>query len=231
MSLQFVDLNTQFSVSLEAHNQITIPIKDKHQYELQGEVPEDLTANRQGDDLILTSESEDIEVVLQDYYQIHDALPANIPTTTATASEAVLASEVSSGASSTGMPLGAKIAAGLLAVGGIAALAGGGGGDDDKNDHSGNNPHTNREPDLDLPDTVSIKENVKGAKIATVKASDPDGDKISYTVSDSRFEVVSGSLKLKDGVALDYEKEPIVSVTVIAKDGHGNQDSETVKIK
>ncbi|MBO7082167.1 MAG: cadherin domain-containing protein, partial [Neisseriaceae bacterium] len=234
MSLQFVDLNTQFSVPLEVHNQTTIPINNKHNYELQGEIPEDLIATRQGDDLILTSQSQDMEVVLQDYYLTNNVLPANIPTPTMPATpvaEAVLASEVSSGASATGVPLGAKIAAGLLAVGGIAALAGGGGGDDDKNDHSGNQPQNNREPDLDLPDTVSIKENVKGAKIATVKASDPDGDSISYTISDNRFEIVSGSLKLKDGVALDYEKEPIVSVTVIAKDGHGNQDSETVKIK
>ena len=93
-------------------------------------------------------------------------------------------------------------------------------------------PTPNREPDLDLgQDSVSIKENVKGAKITSVKFSDPDGDQPIYEISDNRFEIVSGSLKLKDGVALDYEKEPIVSVTVIAKDGHGNQDSETVKIK
>ena len=174
----------------------------------------------------------DANVLMENNMTLMTTIPTNGVPLEPVPLEPVLASEVSSGASSTGMPLGAKIAAGLLAVGGIAALAGGGGGDDDKNDHSGNNPHTNREPDLDLgQDSVSIKENVKGAKITSVKFSDPDGDKPQYEISDNRFEIVSGSLKLKDGVALDYEKEPIVSVTVIAKDGHGNQDSETVKVK
>ena len=39
---------------------------------------------------------------------------------------------------------------------------------------------------------------------------DPDaGDHLTYSVSDSRFEVVDGNLKLKDGVSLDFETEPI----------------------
>ncbi|MBO7081525.1 MAG: hypothetical protein J6V99_05765, partial [Neisseriaceae bacterium] len=57
-----------------------------------------------------------------------------------------------------------------------------------------------------------------------------DGDKIAYAVSDDRFEVVSGNLKLKSGVALDFEKEKTVTVKITAKDGKGLEDSETVKI-
>ena len=97
--------------------------------------------------------------------------------------------------------------------------------EDDKSD----NP--NREPDLELgQDEVSVKENIQGEKITSVKFTDPDGDLPIYEVSDNRFEVVSGSLKLKDGVALDYEKEKTVTVKITAKDGRGLQDSETVKI-
>ena len=97
--------------------------------------------------------------------------------------------------------------------------------EDDKSD----NP--NREPDLELgQDEVSVKENIQGEKITSVKFTDPDGDLPIYEVSDNRFEVVSGNLKLKDGVALDYEKEKTISVKVTAKDGRGLQDSETVKI-
>ncbi|MBO7080509.1 MAG: cadherin domain-containing protein, partial [Neisseriaceae bacterium] len=66
---------------------------------------------------------------------------------------------------------------------------------------------------------VSIKENTKGATITSVKATDEDGDKIAYAVSDDRFEVVSGNLKLKAGQALDYEKDKTVTVKVTANDG------------
>ncbi|MBO7081861.1 MAG: cadherin repeat domain-containing protein [Neisseriaceae bacterium] len=97
--------------------------------------------------------------------------------------------------------------------------------EDDKSD----NP--NREPDLKLgKDEVSVKENIQGEKITSVKFTDPDGDSPIYEVSDNRFEVVSGSLKLKDGIALDYEKEKTITVKVTAKDGRGLQDSETIKI-
>ena len=91
--------------------------------------------------------------------------------------------------------------------------------------------NVNEKPDLDVgKDEVTVKENIQGATVTTVKFSDPDGDKPSYTVSDNRFEVVSGNLKLKDGVALDYEKEKTVTVKITAKDGKGLEDSETVKI-
>ncbi|MBQ9620274.1 MAG: cadherin repeat domain-containing protein, partial [Neisseriaceae bacterium] len=89
----------------------------------------------------------------------------------------------------------------------------------------------NEQPDLTVgKNEVSIKENVQGATITTVQATDEDGDKISYSVSDSRFEVVSGNLKLKAGQSLDYENEKTVSVTVTAKDAKGASVSKTVKI-
>jgi VCBS repeat-containing protein len=51
----------------------------------------------------------------------------------------------------------------------------------------------------------SVDENAAGAVIGHVQATDPDGDAITWTVDDARFEVLNGILKLKDNVALDYE--------------------------
>ena len=54
--------------------------------------------------------------------------------------------------------------------------------------------------DIDLSGNTLV-ENVAGAVIGTLTAIDPDaGDSHSFEVSDPRFEVVDGQLKLKDGV-------------------------------
>jgi Ca2+-binding RTX toxin-like protein len=63
--------------------------------------------------------------------------------------------------------------------------------------------------------------------LATLTVSDPDagdaGDFAShaYSVNDARFEVVGGQLRLRAGVALDYEAETSVSVNVTATDRNG----------
>ena len=63
--------------------------------------------------------------------------------------------------------------------------------------------------------------------LATLTVSDPDagdtGDYAShsYSVSDARFEVVGGQLRLRAGVALDYEAATSVSVNVTATDRNG----------
>src|SRR5204863_280118 len=55
---------------------------------------------------------------------------------------------------------------------------------------------------LDLSN-ASVPENAAGAAIGTLTVTDPDaGDTHTFTVSDSRFEVVGTTLKLKDGVSL-----------------------------
>ncbi|MDJ0631392.1 MAG: hypothetical protein QNJ44_24280 [Rhodobacter sp.] len=79
-----------------------------------------------------------------------------------------------------------------------------------------------REPPL--PPTLTgttVAENAPGAVIGTLSSHDDNGDPITYTVNDARFEVVGDRLKLKDGVALDYETEPSVRLTVTAHDGTG----------
>ncbi len=82
---------------------------------------------------------------------------------------------------------------------------------------------------------AAVYEEDPGAEIGTLSVFDPDvGDTHSFTVSDSRFEVISingeNILKLKDGVALDYETETQVSVEVTVTDSGGLSDTETIVI-
>ena len=80
-------------------------------------------------------------------------------------------------------------------------------------------------------DGSSIAENTAGAVVGTLTVADPDaGDSQSFQVSDSRFEVVDGQLKLKDGISLDHEGEPTVNVTVTATDSVGYQIQQTFAI-
>jgi len=77
----------------------------------------------------------------------------------------------------------------------------------------------------------TVVENDAGAVVAAVSVFDPDaGDSISYTVSDDRFEIVDGNLRLKDGASLDYEAESFVDVTITATDSGGLETSETISI-
>ncbi len=76
-----------------------------------------------------------------------------------------------------------------------------------------------------------ISENASGATVGTLTVTDEDStDTHSYTVSDSRFEVVDGALKLKDGVALDHETNSTVDVTVTVNDGQGGSYAETFTV-
>jgi VCBS repeat-containing protein len=80
-------------------------------------------------------------------------------------------------------------------------------------------------------DNSAIVENAAGAVVGTLTVADPDaGDSQSFQVSDNRFEVIDGQLKLKDGVALDHESEPSVNVTVTATDSAGHQIQQTFAI-
>lgn len=65
----------------------------------------------------------------------------------------------------------------------------------------------------------SVAENADGAVVGTLTTTDPDaGDTHTYTVDDTRFEVVGGQLKLKSGQVLDFEAEASVSVSVTSTD-------------
>jgi hypothetical protein len=81
-------------------------------------------------------------------------------------------------------------------------------------------------------DNLTIEENAEGAVIGSLSVTDADaGDTHTYTVSDDRFEVVEGQLKLKEGVSLDHEEAGNIAVEVTATDLAGNAYSETLTIE
>ena len=66
---------------------------------------------------------------------------------------------------------------------------------------------------------TSVKENQAGAVIGRLTTTDPDkSDTHTYKVSDSRFEVVNGALKLKAGIALDRESTSSIALSVTSTD-------------
>ncbi len=80
----------------------------------------------------------------------------------------------------------------------------------------------NEAPTAITLDNATVEENAAGAIVGLVAAEDQDiGDTHTYQSSDSRFEVVGDQLKLKDGVTLDHEGEPNVTLTVTATDEGG----------
>lgn len=64
--------------------------------------------------------------------------------------------------------------------------------------------------------TWTVEENTAGAVLGEVVVNDEDGDLYEYTVSDPRFEVVDGQLKLKEDAELDKENDNSLLVTVTA---------------
>ncbi len=87
----------------------------------------------------------------------------------------------------------------------------------------GNNGDENHEPtNLNLTNT-SVVESTSGASVGKITFEDEDtNDTHSYFVSDDRFEVNDkGELKLKDGVSLNYDEEPQVTISVVVDDGQG----------
>jgi len=76
-----------------------------------------------------------------------------------------------------------------------------------------------------------VSENTPGAVIGALTVSDPDADDShSYSLSDDRFEVVGGQLKLRDGVSLDFESEALVEVEVEAEDAGGLSVSQRFSV-
>ena len=76
---------------------------------------------------------------------------------------------------------------------------------------------------ITLSNRQAIVENAAGAVVGTLRAVDADpGDTHTFTVNDSRFEVVGNVLKLKDNIRLDFEVDAQVSVQVTATDAGGS---------
>ncbi|MEM9619225.1 MAG: cadherin repeat domain-containing protein, partial [Pseudomonadota bacterium] len=87
--------------------------------------------------------------------------------------------------------------------------------------------------DIELSgDTVS--ENLAGATVATLSASDPDVDDTATFALENDpsglFEIVGNELRLKDGVALDHEGQASYEISISVEDEAGNVYSEVVTI-
>ncbi|WP_181702018.1 cadherin domain-containing protein [Chthonobacter albigriseus] len=90
---------------------------------------------------------------------------------------------------------------------------------------------TSSAPTADSVYDAVIAEGEAGAAVGTLSIVDPDaGDSATFTVSDSRFEVVGQALKLKDGIVLDFEAGALVQVTVTGTDSAGLSVSQTFDI-
>src|SRR5262249_61022845 len=67
--------------------------------------------------------------------------------------------------------------------------------------------------------------------IGALSGLDPDlGDVQTVSVSDARFEVVGGVLKLRAGVSLNFETDPIVTVSITSTDQTGLSKTTPITI-
>ena len=88
----------------------------------------------------------------------------------------------------------------------------------------------NDPPVLQPNDSLTVPENCKSCIVGIITATDGDDDPIKYTVKEPGFTIDSnGVLKLTD--PLDYEKTPVVTITVIASDPSGAADTAKYTIK
>jgi serralysin len=96
-------------------------------------------------------------------------------------------------------------------------------------------PLPNQPPTAITLANATIQENIAGGTIGALTVSDPNGDTaFTFATSDARFQVTGGpgayQLALASGVALDYETEHSVNVTVTATDAGELSTSQTLNI-
>lgn len=90
--------------------------------------------------------------------------------------------------------------------------------------------NVNEPPKLQPNDTLNVPENCKNCEVGKVVAIDPDKDPITYTIKEPGFTVdTNGVIKVTN--PFDYEKTPVVTITVVAKDTSGASDTATYNIK
>lgn len=90
--------------------------------------------------------------------------------------------------------------------------------------------NVNGSPVLQPNDTLNVPENCKNCEVGKVVAIDPDKDVITYIIKEPGFIIdTNGIIKVTNH--FDYEKTPVVTITVIAKDTSGASDTSTYKIK
>ncbi|HSG90739.1 MAG TPA: cadherin domain-containing protein [Pseudomonadales bacterium] len=88
----------------------------------------------------------------------------------------------------------------------------------------------NEAPSLAVAD-ATVRERVPGAVIGPVTVTDPDaGDSFTITVDDPRFEVVAGTLKLRDGIALGAADGASLTLAITVTDAGGLAATATARL-
>ena len=79
--------------------------------------------------------------------------------------------------------------------------------------------------------SIVVSEKIDGAVVGTISTSDQDtGDTHTYVISDDRFEIIDGSLKLKAGNTVENATEPSIAITIISTDSAGVEFSQDFSI-
>lgn len=76
----------------------------------------------------------------------------------------------------------------------------------------------------------SITEDTLGAAIGALTATDDATSGHTFTVSDARFEIVDGELKVKDSLAFNFEEAAEVAVDVTVTDAGGLTFTKTITL-
>ena len=72
--------------------------------------------------------------------------------------------------------------------------------------------------------SIGVPEQLDGADVGSITISDQDaGDTFTYSVSDDRFEIVDGVLKLKAGETVSYADEQTITLSITVTDAAGSE--------
>jgi hypothetical protein len=83
--------------------------------------------------------------------------------------------------------------------------------------------------DIVLTQDAPTRENSAGALVGSLSVADPEpGVTYVFSTTDERFEVVGNQLELKDGVRLDFERNPAVNIDITATGSGGQTLTDTV---
>ncbi len=89
----------------------------------------------------------------------------------------------------------------------------------------------NEGPEAVSLDNTTLAENATGAVVGSISTVDPDlNDTHSYEISDGRFEISDGQLRLRPGISLDHEGEDHIEINIKATDAGGLSITETFSI-
>lgn len=77
----------------------------------------------------------------------------------------------------------------------------------------------------------TVAENAAGVSIGLLSATDPDvGNTHTFTLNDSRFEVLGNQLRLRPGQSLNFEASPTVTLAITARDNGTPQQQATFNV-